>query len=310
MIVTADPLGDFNATSQILRYSALAKEITVPRIPSITATILGSSQSSERNPNMTSPTSPNFIRYRDGPSHTPTETERETMEIAALEIARMSEEIDGLRGELERETRLRVETEAHLQTMEERMLELEMDIREEFFVELEKRMEEESRKWMLRLEEHGEREEEWRDRKVDVLVRGLNINIGSDENKENRNESTTAELEMENAKLFREVERLKRELNSRSPTKSRKPSSRILTESRTHAIDRSASPMPDNFDDDGLKLRESMAKLRVNDDNEVGSPRNPGGYLRMEKSTASTGSPAKRIRKLTTRKWDMGDNEL
>jgi len=40
MVVTADPKGDFNATSQILRYSALAREVTVPRVPSLTDTIL------------------------------------------------------------------------------------------------------------------------------------------------------------------------------------------------------------------------------------------------------------------------------
>ncbi|KAA8567475.1 hypothetical protein MFRU_040g00210 [Monilinia fructicola] len=309
MIVTADPLGDFNATSQILRYSALAKEITVPRVPSITATILGSSQSSDKHPELTCPVSPTYPRYRDGPSHTPTETERETMEIAALQIARMSEEIDGLRAELERETRLRMESEAHLQSMEDRMLELEMDIREECFEEMERRIQEEGRKWMVRLEEHGEREEEWRDRKVEVLVRGLSAGIYGDEDKENQITDATARLEMENAKLLREVDRLKRELNSRSPTKPRKPSSRILMESRTHAMDKSASPIPNDAEDQALELRESMARLKV-DDVEVADVKNATGKLRIKKNTASTGSPTKRVRKLTTRKWDMGDDDL
>ncbi|QSZ29032.1 hypothetical protein DSL72_003542 [Monilinia vaccinii-corymbosi] len=313
MIVTADPLGDFNATSQILRYSALAKEITVPRVPSITATILRSSQSSDKHPSLTSPTSPTYARFRHhGPSQTPTETERETMEIAALEIARMSEEIDGLRRELERETRLRMESEAHLQSMEDRMLDLEMDIREECYDEMERRIEEEARKWMVRLEEHGEREEEWRNRKVEVLVRGLNagIGIGLDEDKENRNSDAMARLEMENAKLLREVERLKRELNNKSPTKPRQPSSRILKESRTHVMDKSASPIPDNAEDHGLVLRESMAKLRVDDDDEVEVVRGAIGKLRIKKSNAGTGSPTKRVRQLTTRKWDIGDDDL
>ncbi|CAD6447238.1 591035b0-54be-491e-8469-e266ad678ad4 [Sclerotinia trifoliorum] len=309
MIVTADPLGDFNATSQILRYSALAKEITVPRVPSITATILGSSQSSDRHPSFTSPTSPTFSRYRDGPPHTPTDTERETMEIAALEIARMSEEIDGLRSELERETRLRMESEAHLQSMEDRMLELEMDIREECYGEMERRIQEEARKWMVRLEEHGEREEEWRDRKVEVLIRGFSSGIYADEDKENQNEGVTARLEMENAKLLREVERLKRDLNSKSPTKNRKPSNRILKESRTHAMDKSASPIPDDTVDEGLELRNSMAKLKVDDDAEVGLARSASGKLRMKKSTANTGSPTKKVRKLVARKWDMADDD-
>ncbi|RAL65021.1 hypothetical protein DID88_001129 [Monilinia fructigena] len=309
MIVTADPLGDFNATSQILRYSALAKEITVPRVPSITATILGSSQSSDKHPELTSPTSPTYPRYRDGPSHIPTETERETMEIAALEIARMSEEIDGLRAELERETRLRMQSEAHLQSMEDRMLDLEMDIREECFEEMERRIQEESRKWMVRLEEHGEREEEWRDRKVEVLVRGLSAGIYGDEDKENQISDATTRLEMENAKLLREVDRLKRELNSRSPTKPRKPSSRILMESRTHAMNKSASPVPNDAEDQALELRESMARLKV-DDVEVSDVKSATGKMRIKKNTASTGSPTKRVRKLTTRKWDMGDDDL
>ncbi|KAF7951282.1 hypothetical protein EAE96_006604 [Botrytis aclada] len=311
MIVTADPLGDFNATSQILRYSALAKEITVPRIPSITATILGSSQSSDRHPSYTSPISPTFSRYRDGPHHTPTDTERETMEIAALEIARMSEEIDGLRGELERESRLRMESQAHLQSMEDRMLELEMEIREECYEEMERRIQEEGRKWMIRLEEHGEREEEWRDRKVEVVVRGLGAGIAGiagDENKENQDSDPTLGLEMENAKLLREVERLKRELNSRSPTKPRKPSHRILKESRTHAMDKSASPIPDDAPEtEGLELRDSMARLKVEDD-EVGVARSASARLRIKKRDVGPGSPTKRVRKLAPRKWDFADD--
>ncbi|KAM3158764.1 hypothetical protein ABEW05_000584 [Botrytis cinerea] len=315
MIVTADPLGDFNATSQILRYSALAREITVPRIPSITATILGSSQSSDRHPSYTSPTSPTFSRYRDGPHQTPTDTERETMEIAALEIARMSEEIDGLRGELERETRLRMESEAHLQSMEDRMLELEMEIREECYEEMERRIQEEGRKWMIRLEEHGEREEQWRDRKVEVVVRGLGAGIAGiagiagDENKENHDGDPTLGLEMENAKLLREIERLKRELNSRSPTKPRKPSHRILKESRIHAMDKSASPIPDDAPgDEGLELRDSMARLKVEDD-EVGVARSASARLRIKKRDVAPGSPTKRIRKLAPRKWDFADDD-
>ena len=48
MIVTADPVGDFNATSQILRYSALAREVTVPRVPSVVSTIYSNSQETMR----------------------------------------------------------------------------------------------------------------------------------------------------------------------------------------------------------------------------------------------------------------------
>ena len=120
MIVTADPHGDFNATSQILRYSALAREVTVPRIPSITETILQAnaahaypaSHASSRNSNpdqlcsspITSPTqqfqrSPFFPSgplspklHRTLTPHSVTHSEdRVTMENAALEIARLAD---------------------------------------------------------------------------------------------------------------------------------------------------------------------------------------------------------------------------
>ncbi|AEO60509.1 hypothetical protein MYCTH_2309747 [Thermothelomyces thermophilus ATCC 42464] len=57
MIVTADPHGDYNATSQILRYSALAREVTVPRIPSITQTILAAAaqQQQQASQSLSSP---------------------------------------------------------------------------------------------------------------------------------------------------------------------------------------------------------------------------------------------------------------
>ena len=139
MIVTADPLGDFNATSQILRYSALAREITVPRIPSVTSTILASSVGS------------NYFSPRGRMS--PTDTERETMEIAALEIARMSEEIDGLRSELAAEQERRFQVEAHLESfqasMEDRLMEKESEVREECYIQLSSELEKQMRQWKM-----------------------------------------------------------------------------------------------------------------------------------------------------------------
>lgn len=162
MIVTADPIGDFNATSQILRYSALAREITVPRIPSVTSTILNKSNHIGRH----SPTSSDSgnSSYNSSTSH-----DRETMEIAALEIARLSEEIDGLRGELDREQQRRVELEAHLMSAEERAMEIEARVREECFLEMEGVMKREMGRWKGAWAEERERNEEHVDRKIEIL---------------------------------------------------------------------------------------------------------------------------------------------
>jgi len=262
MIVTADPHGDFNATSQILRYSALAREITVPRIPSITTTILAAS------------TSNNYFGPRIGSGrYSPTETERETMEIAALEIARMSEEIDGLRAELIVESERRVELEARLESASERELEIEADVREQCYTEMEERFRKEMESWKARWMMEREEVEGHVDRKLEILGR-LNSEQVDDEDKENSylrvgGNGGERELEMENEKLRREVEALRREVQNKSPTKrERLP----LRESKTLSVER------------------EMGKLRI--DNRLEEQRSP---------------TKKVVRKLGGRRWVEGE---
>ncbi|PQE22374.1 hypothetical protein CJF32_00009349 [Rutstroemia sp. NJR-2017a WRK4] len=360
MIVTADPWGDFNATSQILRYSALAREITVPRVPSITATILASSQqshssshshsNSQSHTNPYSPTSPYHPRYPRSPT-SPTDTERETMEIAALEIARMSEEIDGLRAALSRETRCRMDWEQHALALEDKMLELEMETREECAEEMERRLEEQERRWRVVVEEAGEREGAWRDRKVEVVLRGLGggdegVDGFAGEGEDKENEGRDGEgLKEENRRLKREVEGLRREVwNEGSPVK--KKSERVLKE-RGVLREREVSSQlasrgddeaedyfgnvngygNDGYDNDNeeFDLGESMKRLNVRDEqqqqqlmvdkvrgsvNESGSANRKGsanGSRVGSRNASANGSPVKRVRKLTARKWDLGD---
>jgi hypothetical protein len=264
MIVTADPIGDFNATSQILRYSALAREITVPRIPSVTSTIMAQSTASHY-----------FSPRREG-GRTPSDSERETMEIAALEIARMSEEIDGLRSELKEEQDRRLESEAHLESMRDRMVEIEMDVREEMFSEMEKQMESEMRRWKARFAVEQEKQEEHVDRKLEILTKTIDL---GDEDKENVDcGMETGDLEDENERLRREVETLRRELQCRSPTK-RQP----LRESRN--------------------LTGEMERLSVSS---VGS----GNNARGSGVGKAQGSPLKKVRKLTAKRWEGEDGDM
>lgn len=135
MIVTADPLGDFNATSQILRYSALAKEVTVPRMPSVASTVLSSTSSR--------------LSGRTGPSS----VSIEELEMAAQEIARITEEYEAVVMKLAEEEIARAEAEMKLKAAEERCLMIEQDVREECWAEMDERMEEERKRWQLAWDE-------------------------------------------------------------------------------------------------------------------------------------------------------------
>ncbi|KAI8623628.1 P-loop containing nucleoside triphosphate hydrolase protein [Xylariaceae sp. FL1651] len=287
MIVTADPLGDFNATSQILRYSALAREVTVPRIPSITSTILAnghaSSQFQQPEPSpicsspMSSPVAHHRPLYQPSGNHSRTfspisDTERSTMENAALEIARMADIIDQLNAELSRETEGRITAEAHLMSMEDRLMDLEQEIREECYADFEQRLTMEMNRWKASLSLEHERGEEHWDRKVEVLARSVGVVVTApsdtddieDEDKEN---VLIENLEQENDRLRREVAVLKRELSSRTPSK--------------------RAPLQERGDLPSTKgevssLGGKMEQLRV----------------------SSTGSPTKKARKLPPKRWD------
>jgi hypothetical protein len=277
MIVTADPLGDFNATSQILRYSALAREITVPRVPSVTTTILAQSTASH----YFSP------RLAGGGRTSPTDTERETMEIAALEIARMSEEIDGLRAELTKEQERRMEAEAHLESAQERIIEVEQEIREECYGEMEARLAEEMQKWKTQWESEREMGNEHLDRKLEVMMRG--VDVWDEADKENAApEAQTADLEHENERLQREVELLRRELQGTSPSKSQRLP---LRESR---ICRSSKVENERIQDANRAFGSMSLSGSDNEDTPV-----------KVKTVAM--SPTKKVKKLTARKWDLMD---
>lgn len=132
MIVTADPLGDFNATSQILRYSALAREVTVPRVPSLTESIL--STGSGRDRSASGRTSPHYASS-------------EELDRATAEISRLTQDCHGFALKLAEEEIARSEVEMRLQAAEERCIMIEQEVREECWAEMDEKMEEERRRW-------------------------------------------------------------------------------------------------------------------------------------------------------------------
>ncbi|ROW00476.1 hypothetical protein VPNG_07957 [Cytospora leucostoma] len=336
MIVTADPHGDFNATSQILRYSALAREVTVPRVPSITEAILqesaargrASGQSTCRtsgnkqsyfSPNLTSsqqrqrtsvftagPLGPNLRR-----TVTPASTISSEDRNAMLEIAGLVEETNDLRRTLAREHEARVAAEAHMLSIEDKLVELEQAIREDCVAEFEQRLAVELARWKTGMQMALERGEEHWDRKMEVFERGLGLQADAtevigDRGLEDKENLLIENLEEENARLRREVTILKRELVGRSPSKrvplaERDNGPKLAM--RPRHVSQNENALPENLQRrlESLSLREGQDDLRrvasVNHTQAIGKRMSDGA-----------GSPVKRItsRKLTARRWEGG----
>lgn len=336
MIVTADPHGDFNATSQILRYSALAREVTVPRIPSITETILQanaahtypSSQTSGRNSNQSQPysspisspiqqfqrppffppgpLSPKMHRTLTPHSVTPSE-DRVTMENAALEIARLAEENNHLRASLAREQEARVSAEALLLTMEDKMLELEQAVREDCAAEFDQRLAVELSRWKAAMQMAVERGEEHWDRKLEVFERSLEAQVtvaeASDDdcivNKEN---VLVENLEQENARLRREVTILKRELAGRTPSKRAPLAEREDITTSANSSPRSARSgrvgrnANENAQPESLQRRMESLNLREGQEDLRRVASANNSRANSRSRADASGSPVKRVR--------------
>lgn len=340
MVVTADPVGDFNATSQILRYSALARTVTVPRVPSITQTILQQNSSNtlsyptlpypQSSPTSSSPLSSPTLQHHKPFFHQPSyqlssptrlfspgsDTERSTMENAALEIARMAEMIDQLNSDLSRETEARIAAETHLLSMEDRLQDMEQEIREECYTDFERRLALEMNRWKASLSHELERGEEHWDRKVEVLARGVGVITVASDDDENQGEDDkenvlVENLEQENERLRRELAVLKRELGSRTPSK------RAPLQERGDAMVTMKSEMAGlGSRMEALRVSSTGSARSILSDDRISNhsyANSEAGSIRSKKSSrvATNGSPTKKVRKLQAKKWEpIGDDDI
>lgn len=222
MIVAADPLGDFNATSQILRYSALAREVTVPRIPSVTSTILSGTTGAA------GPGGSGYASGRSTPAH-------EELESALAALSHLREQLEVTQILLEEETERRQQAENSWRVAEAKLEDIEGEVREEVWSEMESRLAQEQRRWRAARDEELEARDEHLDRKLDILAQGITIYEDETADKENRidgetaavvektstvDESAVAELQDENAMLRERLANLEREKDVlRSPSK-------------------------------------------------------------------------------------------
>lgn len=163
MIVTADPLGDFNATSQILRYSALAREVTIPRIPSVTSTILSGAPAAIKPATASSSgrTTPSAVQ--------------EELELALATIADLRQQIEVSQLLLQEERQRRLEAESSWKRAEIRIGNIEEEIREELFTEFEAKLTQEQRRWRAARDAELDAQEDHLDRKIELLTQNLTI---------------------------------------------------------------------------------------------------------------------------------------
>ncbi|KAI5306652.1 hypothetical protein KEM56_007784 [Ascosphaera pollenicola] len=223
MIVTADRWGDFSATSQILRYSALAKEVSVPRGPSLRQSILSDGS---RPSSASGNTSSRAAQYL------------EELELAEEEVNRLNEAYEALALRLSEEEYARAEAEFRWKAAEERCLLVEQEVREECWEEMEQRLSEEISRWKQAWECQARRHDEHLDRKLDLLSREVMIYEDPGPSAEDKDE----ELRTENESLRRRIIRFERQMHCQSPTKS--PSKNRL-KARTLAKSNSSGPSDD-----------------------------------------------------------------
>jgi hypothetical protein len=209
MIVTADPQGDFNATSQILRYSALAREVTVPRIPSTTSTIL--SGGTLKNPTSSTTSSSG----RTTPSAV-----LEELEAANAEIARLTAEMEVSAFRLAEETSRRKAAESSWRALQDQTADLEQEIRDECYVEMEDAVAAERRRWQFALDNEQDNQQAHLDSKIDVVIKATKaqmrdeVKVYEDPDPELR--ERVDELERENEMLRAKLEAKEREAHQRS----------------------------------------------------------------------------------------------
>ncbi|KAK5132807.1 hypothetical protein LTR08_008608 [Meristemomyces frigidus] len=158
MIVTADPWGDFNATGQILRYSALAREVTVARVASVTGAIVGGA-----------------ARAASGMGTAGGGAGQEELEAALAALAALREEVEVAQMLLAEETRRRQAAELSWNVAELRCEAVEAEVREEVWGEFEARMAGEQRRWRAGRAAEMDAQDEHLDRKLELLTLGLDL---------------------------------------------------------------------------------------------------------------------------------------
>lgn len=178
----------------------------MPRIPSFTSTINtgiphrpGTATSSGRN-------TPSAIL--------------EELENANAEIARLAAEVEVFTFRLSEETARRKAAEVSWAAAEDHMVDIEQEIRDECYLEMETAVDQERRRWQAALDNEQDNQQAHLDSKIDVVIKATkaqmkqNVKVYEDPDPELRDRLD--ELERENEVLRAKLEAKEREVHNRS----------------------------------------------------------------------------------------------
>lgn len=200
MIVTADPQGDYNSTLEILRYSALAAEVTVPCV--VPARVVSGTQ---------------YVTNATDLNHVPTNDDSESFVVDSELIKRLVDRLEDMEvkfreAENGRKVAEKQCTEAlqrcvvakqRTREAEEQALQIEIQVREELTSEFELREKVIHGAYLKRIKDEERAGREFMDSKLELAMRGLDLDREDDLER-------VEELEMENEELRWEVRRLKK----------------------------------------------------------------------------------------------------
>lgn len=200
MIVTADPQGDYSSTLEILRYSALATEVTVPRV--VSAQVVSGTQhttnATESNPVPTNGDNESFV----------VDNELIKCLIDRLEDMEVKfREADNGRKVAEKQCTEALQrcvvAKQRTREAEEQALQIEIQVREELTSEFELREKTIHGAYLKRIKDEERVGREFMDSKLELAMRGLDLDREDDLER-------VEELQKENEELRWEVGRLKK----------------------------------------------------------------------------------------------------
>jgi succinate--hydroxymethylglutarate CoA-transferase len=144
----------------------------------------------------------------------------EELEYANAEIARLTAEMEVFALRLSEETARRKAAESSWAAAEDHMVDLEQEIRDECYLEMETAVDQERRRWQTALDNEQDNQQAHIDAKVDVVIRATKaqmkqeIKVYEDPDPELRDRID--ELERENEMLRAKLEARERETQQRS----------------------------------------------------------------------------------------------
>lgn len=144
----------------------------------------------------------------------------EELESANAEIARLTQEVEIFALRLTEETARRKSAESSWAAAEDHMQDLEQEVRDECYAELETAVDQERRRWQAALDDEQDNQQNHLDNKIDVVIKATKASMREEvkvyEDPDPELQQRLEELERENEVLKAKLEAKDREAMGRS----------------------------------------------------------------------------------------------